>query len=80
MTDGERLAEDGLIEVRVRRELEDGLRGLAEESGVGCLVVVRVEEGEQPDVDVVEAGEAPQEVQAALAQRRQKCSIPQRSL
>jgi hypothetical protein len=39
------------------------------ETGVGRLVVVLVEEGPEPDVDVVEGGELAEEVEASLTQR-----------
>jgi len=47
----------------------DCLGRATEQRGVGGAVVVLIEEGPEPDADVVERGEVLGEVQAALAQR-----------
>ena len=71
--DGEGFAELLLVELVDRGlggagRLVDARRGAAEQRGVRGTVVVLVEEGPEADVEVVERGEGPREVQAALAE------------
>src|SRR5215831_404007 len=47
----------------------NGTWGAAEKAAVGSDVVVLVDEGEEPDVDVVERGDSAKEVEAALPER-----------
>src|SRR5581483_1992443 len=65
----ERGGELGLVDGAQGRARPHVGRGLAEQAAVRCLVVVRVEEREQPGLHVVQLGHRAEVVEAALAQR-----------
>src|SRR5262245_23771438 len=71
---GEGLAEHRLVESVnwPRCVLVNAGRGCADQAGVGSTMVVLVNEGPEPDVEVVERRERAHEIEASLAQSAPK--------
>jgi len=70
LSDGERLGELALgnrAALGIKALGINGARGAADEAAVRGGVVVLIDEGEEPDVDVVQRRDGAEEIEAALA-------------